>query len=232
MSDDLYRIKKKPGTHLTENPNEDGSITSLQFSDEDNSLQGPVDLVPVQGKTGLDLLFKALTILGTITATLITVDTVTSKKQNKPNFFVRTWNRLFPKKKAEIHQSTKITKSPEKTSLKQNTSVKVSSKNEQDSQKIPHTKAEVDKAIQDIKKAAVIIAAIIKELQNTVIVDGDSDEESIEIQEKLKQISSDETKKQIDFLLEEQNSAILDHETLSILRDFKNNKYTIIQKNQ
>ena len=47
MSDErLYRIKTKDGAHVNEKLKEDGSRAAIQF-DEDNGLQGPVDLVEV-----------------------------------------------------------------------------------------------------------------------------------------------------------------------------------------
>ncbi len=39
-----YKIRQKPGTHLAEDKDHDGIQKGLQFSDSDNSLQGPVDL--------------------------------------------------------------------------------------------------------------------------------------------------------------------------------------------
>lgn len=44
--DKLYRVKTKSGSHLNEKQKEDGSRAAIQFDDE-NGLQGPVDLVEV-----------------------------------------------------------------------------------------------------------------------------------------------------------------------------------------
>ena len=47
MSDEkLYRIKTKDGAHVNEKVKDDGSRAAIQF-DEENGLQGPVDLVEV-----------------------------------------------------------------------------------------------------------------------------------------------------------------------------------------
>ena len=47
MSDNkLYRIKTKDGAHINEKLKDDGSRAAIQF-DQDNGLQGPVDLVEV-----------------------------------------------------------------------------------------------------------------------------------------------------------------------------------------
>ena len=44
--DKLYRIKTKEGAHVNEKVKDDGSRAAIQFDDE-NGLQGPVDLVEV-----------------------------------------------------------------------------------------------------------------------------------------------------------------------------------------
>ena len=47
MSDEkLYRIKTKEGAHINEKVKDDGSRAAIQF-DNENGLQGPVDLVEV-----------------------------------------------------------------------------------------------------------------------------------------------------------------------------------------
>ena len=40
----LYKVILKPGTHLSEDKDHDGIRKGLQFSDDGNSMQGPVDL--------------------------------------------------------------------------------------------------------------------------------------------------------------------------------------------
>ena len=44
--DKLYRIKVKDGAHVNNHVKEDGSKAAIQF-DEENNLQGPVDLIEV-----------------------------------------------------------------------------------------------------------------------------------------------------------------------------------------
>lgn len=48
--EDYYKVLRKEGTHISNKRNADGSVTGLQFSDEDNSLEGPVTLI----KTGIE----------------------------------------------------------------------------------------------------------------------------------------------------------------------------------
>lgn len=43
-SEKLYKVILKPGTHLSEDKDHDGIRKGLQFSDDGNSMQGPVDL--------------------------------------------------------------------------------------------------------------------------------------------------------------------------------------------
>ena len=45
--DKLYRVVRKDGSHLNTKVNPDGTKSALQFSDENNDLSGPVDLIEV-----------------------------------------------------------------------------------------------------------------------------------------------------------------------------------------
>ena len=45
--DKLYRVVRKKGSHLNTKVNPDGSKSALQFTDEHNILNGPVDLKEV-----------------------------------------------------------------------------------------------------------------------------------------------------------------------------------------
>ena len=45
--DKLYRVAYKNGSHLNTKVNPDGSKSALQFTDDGNSLSGPVDLIEV-----------------------------------------------------------------------------------------------------------------------------------------------------------------------------------------
>ena len=45
--DKLYRVVRKDGSHLNTKVNPDGTKSALQFTDENNDLSGPIDLIEV-----------------------------------------------------------------------------------------------------------------------------------------------------------------------------------------
>ena len=74
VDDKLYRVVRKNGSHLNTKVNPDGTRSALQFTDDNNDLNGPVDLIEVdeeelirteyiqvpQEERSLDLLMKLL----------------------------------------------------------------------------------------------------------------------------------------------------------------------------
>lgn len=46
----LYRVVRKDGSHLNTKVNPDGTKSALQFPDDNNDLNGPVDLLEVDEK--------------------------------------------------------------------------------------------------------------------------------------------------------------------------------------
>ena len=46
----LYRVVRKDGSHLNTKVNPDGTKSALQFTDDNNDLNGPVDLLEVDEK--------------------------------------------------------------------------------------------------------------------------------------------------------------------------------------
>lgn len=47
IDDKLYRVVHKDGSHLNTKVNSDGTKSALQFTDDNNDLSGPVDLIEV-----------------------------------------------------------------------------------------------------------------------------------------------------------------------------------------
>ena len=44
----LYRVYRKKDNHISRKINEDGMIAAIQFSDDENALNGPVLIKPVE----------------------------------------------------------------------------------------------------------------------------------------------------------------------------------------
>lgn len=45
--DKLYKVVRKDGSHLNTKVNPDGTKSALQFTDDNNDLNGPIDLIEV-----------------------------------------------------------------------------------------------------------------------------------------------------------------------------------------
>ena len=76
-----------------------------------------------------------------------------------------------------------------------------------------------------MKLAALYIAAGIRELSNTVVKDdGTNPEIALSIQTKLKELTTDDVKRSIDFMLEDKNRDMLDQATIRMFEAFRNKK--------
>lgn len=47
VDEKLYRVVRKKGSHINTKVNADGTKSAIQFSDEDNDLTGPLDIIEV-----------------------------------------------------------------------------------------------------------------------------------------------------------------------------------------
>ena len=81
--------------------------------------------------------------------------------------------------------------------------------------------------MKNMRYAVLYIASGIKELSNAVITDTDDPEEKARIEEKLKELSSDDIKSIIDFMLERKNKYLLDKETLKMFKAFKHDELIV-----
>ncbi len=247
MSDEkLYRIKTKEGAHINEKVKDDGSRAAIQF-DNENGLQGPVDLVEVDeaeymrevyveverqersfGQVILEDVVapaaaEALTTI-LLRATEAGINTLGSWISQKaiPSAKVkveRSIDSVFearpPKNKAKgSEKNTAITRRRENKAVE-------TSLREKDEAAV-HTQAEVDQIVNNMKFAALYLAAGIRELSNTVILDGEIDpEQRIAMEAKLRELSSGDVTNTIEFMLEEKNRDMLDQATIQLFEAFK-----------
>ena len=93
---------------------------------------------------------------------------------------------------------------------------------------VVHTQEEVDQILNNMKFASLYIAAGIRELSNTVIVDDGSDpERSLAMQEKLKELTSGQVMNTIKFMLEDRNRDALDQATIQLFEAFRHKDFII-----
>lgn len=239
----LYRIRTKKGAHVNKKRNKDGTRSAIQF-DEKNGLKGPVDLIEVDEdeirKQFRDEMATNQRSIGRIIAEEAVVPAIQeafyeityralqaggdwisnwlTKKINEPQKSVE--NKNISNKKD--NRSNVVKKSP-------STDIEIDSKPSGEKVKsVVHTKEEVEQIVNNMQFAAMYIAAGIRELSNTVIKDTElTAEETIEMQNKLDELSSENVMRTIDFMLEDKNRDILDSVTLQMFEAFRNKDFII-----
>lgn len=235
--DKLFRIKPKEGCHLNVKRNDDGSRAGIQF-DEENDLQGPIDLIEVDKAE----LIEERTVYVPVERSERSAKEIILEDAVAPALGAL----LFTGGVWAIHQATPYVKkagswmvSKGKTQLKRfarkmkkatsdKTDAVISTQENPGSTVILHTPEEVQQKYNEMIAAAVIIANDIRELSNTVVVSNGSDEaEKLELQKKLKTLSTSQIMDTIDFMLEENNRDMLDNATVVMFDAFRNRQFII-----
>lgn len=240
----LYRLRSKDGSHFNEKTNEEGWNSAIQF-DEENSLQGPLEyqavdeseytqIVEVERKQRTfgevmieDVVAPALADAATYLFERA-IDAGAEVMKTKVIPAVKTKSAELIDKAKSAHAERKVLKAEKKTSTvvaKKTSKIKAIQILEEE-KKVEHTTEEVDQIVNNMKFAALYIAAGIRELSNTVVVDSDP-EKTLEMQEKLKELTSDQAIAAINFMLEDKNREMLDQATLQLFEAFRDEQLII-----
>ena len=248
--DKLYRVVRKDGSHLNTKVNPDGTKSALQFTDENNDLSGPVDLIEVdeeelvrteyvqvpQEERSLGERFVDEVVIPVIRdATTQLLEYGTEKAE--------MWieEKAVPVAKAKmkagwenlklfisaIKDSDKPIKATQIITEQKNTSkaseIEVVNKVEnQEEKKYARSPEEVELLLDTARRSALMIAASLSILNNSVVMDDGTDPERIAmIQRGIEQLSSKDITTQIDLLLEDKNSGLIDDASISMLRAFR-----------
>ena len=253
MSDEqLYRVKTKEGAHINKKVKEDGSRAAIQF-DDNNGLQGPVDLIPVdepeytrevyyeaerQGRSFGQVIVEDAVVPAVADALTTMLNSAAEAGINAfGNWMSQT---VIPAAKTkgeelidraiESHESKKTKKEEKKSAavvVRPTTEVETPALKTED-RKIIHTQEEVDQILNNMKFAALYIAAGIRELSNTAIADDGTDpEKTLAMQEKLKELSSGEVMNTIEFMLEDRNRDLLDQATIRLFEAFRQKDFIV-----
>ena len=253
MSDDkLYRIKTKDGAHVNEKRKEDGSRAAIQF-DEENGLQGPVDLVEVDEseitrevyveveKEGRSLGQVMLEDAVAPAVAEVLTELLTRAAEAGINAF-GNWmsQKVIPAAKAKggefvdkvresraAKKAAKIEQKQTEVLEKKSTEV-VSVPEKEEGKTVVHTPEEVEQILNNMKFAALYIAAGIRELSNTVVPEDDlNPEKSLAMQAKLNELSSGDIMDTIGFMLEDKNRDKLDQATIQLFEAFRNKDFNV-----
>ena len=242
MSDErLYRLRSKDGSHFNEKTNEEGWNSAIQF-DEENNLQGPLEyqvvdeseytqVVEVERKQRTfgevmieDVVAPALAEAATYLFERA-IDAGAEAMKTKVIPAVKTKSAELIDKAKTAHAERKAVKTSTVVT-KKTSKIKAIEILEKEEKKVEHTTKDVDQIVNNMKFAALYIAAGIRELSNTVVVDSDP-EKALEWQEKLKELTSEQAIGAINFMLEDKNREMLDQATLQLFEAFREEQLII-----
>lgn len=246
----LYRVVRKDGSHLNTKVNPDGTKSALQFTDDNNDLNGPVNLLEVDeeelirteyisvpqaerslGERLIDevvipVIRDATTQLleyGTEKAEMWLEEKVVPVAKSKVK---AGWEnlKLFISAIKDFDKPIKATQivTEQKNTFKAREVEVVNTVEDQEEKKYALSPEEVELLLDTARRSALMIAASLSILNTSVVMDDGTDPERIEmIQRGIEQLSSKDITTQIDLLLEDKNSGLLDDASIFMLRAFR-----------
>lgn len=230
--------------------NPDGTKSALQFTDDNNDLNGPVDLLEVDeeelirteyisvpqaerslGERLIDevvvpVIRDATTQLleyGTEKAEIWIEEKVVPMAKSKVK---AGWEnlKLFISAIKDFDKPIKATQivTEQKNTFKASEIEVVNKVENQEEKKYALSPEEVELLLDTARRSALMIAASLSILNNSVVMDDGTDPERIAmIQKGIEQLSSKDITTQIDLLLEDKNSGLIDDASISMLRAFR-----------
>lgn len=254
--DKLYKVVRKDGSHLNTKVNPDGTKSALQFTDDNNDLNGPVDLIEVdeeelirteyiqvpQNKRSLgELLVDEVFVPVIRDATTQLLEYGTAKAETwieeKVVLVAKTkvkagWEnlKLFISTIKDSDKPIKATQIiAEQKSASNSSEIEVVNKVEcgnKDEKKYVLSPGEVEILLDTARRSALMIAASLSILNNSVVMDDGTDPERVAmIQRGIEQLSSKDITTQIDLLLDNKNSGLIDESSIIMLRAFRDGMF-------
>ena len=229
--DKLYKVVRKDGSHLNTKMNPDGTKSALQFTDDNNDLNGSVDLIEVdeeelirteyiqvpQNKRSLgELLVDEVVVPVIRDATTQLLEYGTAKAE--------TWieEKVVPVAKTKV-------KAGWEKSASNSSEIEVVNKVEcgnKDEKKYVLSPGEVEILLDTARRSALMIAASLSILNNSVVMDDGTDPDRVAmIQRGIEQLSSKDITTQIDLLLDDKNSGLIDESSINMLRAFRDGMF-------
>ena len=250
----LYRVVRKDGNHLNTKVNPDGTKSALQFTDDNNDLSGPVDLleideeelirteyisVPQEGHSLVERLIDEVVIPVIRDATTQLLEYGTEKAE------IWVEEKAVPVVKAKVKdgwenlklfisaikdydkpiKATQIVTEQKNTSKASEVEV-VNKVADQEEKKYALSPEEVELLLDTARRSALMIAASLSILNNSVVMDDGTDPDRVAmIQRGIEQLSSKDITTQIDLLLDDKNSGLIDKSSITMLRAFRDGMF-------
>ena len=246
----LYRVVRKDGSHLNTKVNPDGTKSALQFTNDNNDLNGPVDLLEVDEeeliRTEYISVPQAERSLGERLIDEVVVPVIrdaTTQRLEYGTEKAEIWieEKVVPVAKSKVKagwenlklfisaikdfdkpiKATQIV-TEYKNTFKASEIEVVNKAENQEEKKYALSPEEVELLLDTARRSALMIAASLSILNNSVVMDDGTDLERIAmIQRGIEQLSSKDITTQIDLLLEDKNSGLIDDASISMLRAFR-----------
>ena len=254
--DKLYKVVRKDGSHLNTKVNPDGTKSALQFTDDNNDLNGQIDLIEVdeeelirteyiqvpQNKRSLgELLVDEVVVPVIRDATTQLLEYGTAKAEiwieEKVVPVAKTkvkagWEnlKLFISTIKDSDKPIKATQIiAEQKSASNSSEIEVVNKVEcgnKDEKKYVLSPGEVEILLDTARRSALMIAASLSILNNSVVMDDGTDPDRVAmIQRGIEQLSSKDITTQIDLLLDDKNSGLIDESSITMLRAFRDGMF-------
>lgn len=250
----LYRVVRKDGSHLNTKVNPDGTKSALQFTDDNNDLNGPVDLLEVDeeelirteyisvpqaerslGERLIDevvvpVIRDATTQLleyGTEKAEIWIEEKVVPVAKSKVK---AGWEnlKLFISAIKDFDKPIKATQivTEQKNTFKASEIEVVNKVENQEEKKYALSLEEVELLLDTARRSALMIATSLSILNNSVVMDDGTDPDRVAmIQRGIEQLSSKDITTQIDLLLDDKNSGLIDESSITMLRAFRDGMF-------
>lgn len=245
----LYRIYKDEDSHINTKVNNEGRISALQFKDENNALNGPVELEEVStdeilsSKTPTELNPYVQYFIGVIFAPAISY--VLEKGTDK--FLSYLSNKLIPSAKQHISnfvndkkiycevikdglrgKETKASRLLRESEEKNSTDLTEKTPSNQNINAEFYSSEDIQNTIDTLKKSIIVVAACIRKLTNAIVIDDGTDlKKSEEYKEQLEKLATTEVMMQINLMLEDKNRSLLDENTYQILKAFSKGNFIV-----
>ena len=246
----LYRVVRKDGSHLNTKVNPDGTKSALQFTNDNNDLNGPVDLLEVDEeeliRTEYISVPQAERSLGERLIDEVVVPVIrdaTTQLLEYGTEKAEIWieEKVVPVAKSKVKaewenlklsisaikdfdkpiKATQIV-TEQKNTFKASEIEVVNKVENQEEKKYALSPEEVELLLDTARRSALMIAASLSILNNSVVMDDGTDPERIAmIQKGIEQLSSKDITTQIDLLLEDKNGGLIDDASISMLRAFR-----------
>lgn len=246
----LYRVVRKDGSHLNTKVNPDGTKSALQFTNDNNDLNGPVDLLEVDEeeliRTEYISVPQAERSLGERLIDEVVVPVIrdaTTQLLEYGTEKAEIWieEKVVPVAKSKVKAGWENLKlfisaikdfdkpikaiqivTEYKNTFKASEIEVVNKAENQEEKKYALSPEEVELLLDTARRSALMIVASLSILNNSVVMDDGTDLERIAmIQRGIEQLSSKDITTQIDLLLEDKNSGLIDDASISMLRAFR-----------